>query len=193
MRQFVILLGFLVSVQTWADIKDDFEDLKNNGLDYTQVGVVCEEVAKLRFQELYPSPQYSVITGVEYSDQDGVVGELDLVVFENKTAVAVVVGEVKCWNNSSKGIIKAMEQRQRFITNVKSKRALEFKYLKDEDQTFTKTQFNKVEKYHYISQKGTKKAGFDVELPYTLGELMQLREDIMKCQSSRQCTRPAKK
>lgn len=193
MRRLSVLLVLFWSFQVWAGLQEDYEQLKNDGLDYTQVGVVCEEVARLRFSEVYPGPEYSVLTGVEYSDQDGVVGELDIVVFDNKSAVAVAVGEVKCWTNPTKGIIKAMEQRQRFITHVKSNRALEFKYLKDDDQTYTKTQFNKVQKYHYIAQKGTKKAGFDIELPYTLGELMQLREDIMKCQSSKECTRPVRK
>jgi hypothetical protein len=113
-----------------------------------------------------------------------------LIVFDKQTNNAILIGEVKCWRNAKSGLKKAREQRKRFLDNVRSSKALTFKWLSDPKEKFTKTQFNKTSNFISISQLGTVDKGFDVELDYTLDELMQLREDIMRCQDSGECVKP---
>jgi hypothetical protein len=188
-----ILLLFTIltcSKMTFAGLADDYEKIKDLGRDLEPTGAICEEVARLRFAEKYPEPQFSVVTGIEYSDRDGTVGELDVVVFNNNTHAAQVIAEVKCWTNAKSGLMKAKEQRQRFLANVRSSKALKFKWLDDPKLPMTKTQFNKVSDFYFVAQAGTQADGFDYELPYSLRELMQLRKEILVCQSTGPCLKP---
>lgn len=180
----------LISTQAFAGLTEDYHQLKNNGTNHSPIGTICEEVAQLRYIEKYPAPEFRVITGITYSDKERTLGELDLVVFDTASNQAVLIAEVKCWSSPKSGLKKAREQRQRFITNVRSSKALVFRWLKDPKETFTKTQFNKTDRFIAIAQQGSRRAGFDVELDYTLPELMQLREDIMACQNSGECVKP---
>ena len=185
-----LLLSVLVvasSLNVFAGLAQDFEQLKNLGLNLEPTGAICEDVAQLRFAEKYPQPQYSVLTGIEYGDRDGTIGELDLVVFNNNTHIAEIVAEVKCWSSAKSGLKKAKDQRNRFLTNVRSMRALQFKWLRDPKLPLAKTQFKKVSRFYFIAQANTLDDGFDFELPYTLKELMQLRSDILDCQASGAC------
>jgi hypothetical protein len=173
-----------------AGLSEDFHALKNSGRSHEATGTICEEVTKLRYQEQYPEPEYRVLTGIAYNDNERTLGELDLIVFDNSTHTAILIGEVKCWKDPKGGLKKAMDQRKRFLDNVKSSKALTFKWIDDPKEKFTKTQFNKTNNFISISQLGTKAKGFDVELEYTLKELMQLRTDIMLCQDSGECVKP---
>lgn len=190
MNLFFSLAIFIFTGTVFAGLSDDFELLKNRGRDLEPTGAICEEVAQLRFTEKYPEPSYRVVTGIEYSDNDGTVGELDVVVFNTQTNIVDVVAEVKCWKNAKSGLDKAKEQRSRFLKNIKSSKALKFKWLDDPSLKLKKTQFNKVSEFYSIAQSGTIQDGYDFELPYTLRELMQLRSDILRCQSFRQCLQP---
>lgn len=183
---FVLILS-LITLNAYAGLSEDYHQLKNTGRDFSIIGTICEQVAQLRFAERYQEPEYRVITGIAYSDQERTLGELDLIVFNNSNNQAEVIAEVKCWKDAKGGLKKAREQRQRFLTNVRSSKALTFRYLDNPSERFTKTQFNKTEQFISISQKGTMKAGFDYEMDYTLDELMQLRADIMACQNSGEC------
>lgn len=183
---------FIFSVTAFAGLGEDFEQIKDLGRNLEPIGAICEEIAQLCFAEKYPTPNYKVITGVEYADKDGTLGELDLVVINNETQVAEILGEVKCWKSPKSGLKKAKDQRQRFLTNVKSSKALEFKWLSDPKMKLTKTQFNKVKEFYFIAQSGTLNDGFDFELPYSLNELMQLREDILRCQDAGNCKKPVR-
>lgn len=158
--------------------------------NYEIVGTVCEEVTQLRYAEKYPEPEYRVLTGIAYSDKDRTLGELDLIVFDNATHNAILIGEVKCWSSPASGLKKAKEQRARFLENVKSSKALTFKWLSNPKETFTKTQFNKTDRFISIAQKGSHSKGFDVELEYTLEELMGLRQDLIDCQNRGECAKP---
>jgi hypothetical protein len=190
MRLLNLILVFFSSLNVFAGLSDDFEAIKNLSRDLEPTGAICEEVAQLRFSEKYPQPQYRVVTGIEYSDRDGTLGELDLIVFNNETQTAEFVGEVKCWKNPKGGLKKAKEQRDRFLKNVASSKALKFKWLGDPSVKLTKTQFNKVKDFFYIAQSGTIADGFDFELPYSLRELMELRMEILRCQNEGRCPRP---
>ena len=186
---FAIFAAF--SLNAFAGLGEDYQSLKNLGRSLEMTGTICEQVTQLRYQEKYPEPQYRVLTGIAYSDKlNNVIGELDLIVFDNATHVAVLIGEVKCWSSPKSAIKKAQEQRKRFLDNVKSSKALIFKWLQDPKEPFTKTQFNKAKAFISIAQRGTHSKGFNVELDYTLEELMKLREDIMSCQARGECTAP---
>jgi len=184
------IISLLVSVQVFAGINEDFRALKDSGVDYQVIGAVCEEVARLRIQEEYGS-KYVVVTGVEYGDANRTIGELDVVVFENATQKVVRVAEVKCWKDYKGALAKARNQRQRFITNLESGKTLYFEALHN-DYKFKKEQFVGNKTFQTISQKGSKAAGFDVELPYELKELMQLRQMMIDCQANHQCKEASK-
>jgi hypothetical protein len=179
-----------LSVHCFAGLSEDFEALKNLGRDFEATGTICEEVARLRFAEKFPGPQHTVVTGIEYSGKEGSIGELDLVVFDNATQVAQVIAEVKCWKSPKSGLKKAKEQRQRFLRNVNSSKALSFKWLFDPSRKLAKTQFNKANEFYFIAQNGSLDAGYDFELPYSLKELMHLRGDIIQCQYNGVCQKP---
>lgn len=190
MKKFLFVLVSLLTSNSFAGLTEDYHALKNAGKDLSAVGSICEDVTQLRYIEQYPEPNYRVLTGIAYSDKDRTIGELDLIVFDNSTHNAILIGEVKCWKNPKSGLKKAKDQRQRFLTHVKSSKALTFKWLSDPKEKFTKTQFNKTNDFISIAQMGAKAKGFDVELEYTLDELMQLRTDIIHCQDSGECLKP---
>lgn len=178
------------SLTAFAGIQQDFDAIKNSGRSQEAVGSICEDVAQLRFAENYPEPQYRVVTGISYSDKARTLGELDVIVFNNSTHIAEIVAEVKCWRSAKSGLKKAKEQRQRFLTNVHSPKALKFSWLQDPSLHLTKTQFNKVQRFLSVAQKGTMKDGFDIELPYSLNELMDMRAEVIRCQDSGACVKP---
>lgn len=172
----------------YAGLAEDYEQIKDLGRDMEPTGAICEEVARLRFSEKYPEPEFTVVTGIQYSDKAGnTIGELDLIVFDNKTKIAKIIAEVKCWASAKSGMKKAKDQRKRFLTHVHSPKALTFRWLSDPSVKLTKTQFNKTNEFYFIAQSGTRQHGFDYELPYTLPELMKLRENILACQTQGAC------
>lgn len=193
MKLFTIICLVVFSVTSFAGLSEDFEALKNTGRDFEPTGAICEEVARLRFAEKYQEPEYTVVTGIQYLDGKSgqTIGELDLVVFDNATHIATIIGEVKCYTSPKSGMKKAKDQRLRFQKHVHSSKALTFKWLWDSSKKLTKTQFNKTNVFLFIGQDGTQKHGYNVELPYSLDELMKMREDIMTCQASNQC-KPAR-
>lgn len=190
--RFLTFLGFILSSQiALAGLNEDFEALKNGGRNYDVSGSICEEVARLRFSEKYPQPDHSVIVGIQYADKNGnTIGELDLVVFDNKTQIATLIAEVKCYTSPKSGIKKAKDQRKRFMDHIHSPKALQFRWIGDKNKKLTKTQFNKTNNFLFIGQKNTLEHGYQFELPYTLAELMKMRTDIMDCQTKGVCERP---
>lgn len=189
MKMFFVLIT--ITTQTlFASLTEDFNQLKHSGVNFEPSGTICEEIARLRFAEKYPEPNFRVITGVTYSSEEKMLGELDLVVFDNATTDAKLIAEVKCGQNARMNYKKAQAQRKRFLDNIKLPQALKFVWLKNKAEPFKKTQFKKAKNFLSIAQQGTHDDGFQVELPYTLDELMTLRSDLMNCQASGDCTKP---
>lgn len=182
------LIALFVSAQALAGLAEDFTSLKNSGSNYEIVGTVCEEVARLRYEEEFPSNRYVVVTGVEYGDGNRTIGELDVVVFEKGSQKVVRVTEVKCWKDPKGALAKAHDQRQRFQRTIASGKPVYFRSLHSEYK-FKKDNFMGTKEFMAVSQKGTKAFGFDKELPYDLSELMKLRQMLIECQASRQCAR----
>lgn len=186
----IAFFAVLFSLTAFAGLEEDYLAIKDSGRSLEPQGAICEEVAKLRFQEKYPEPMFSVITGISYSEKFGTLGELDIIVFDNQTDSAVAVSEVKCWKNQKQGLEKAIDQRLRFINNIHSGKNLKFKWEFDETKAFTKGQFLNIKSFTSIGQKGAVEAGYDEELEYTLKELMQLRSRILRCQDLEGCKKP---
>lgn len=189
MKFFATSAIVLFVLNSWAGLGEDFRDLRDSGANYEVVGVVCEEVTRLRFQEEFPAPKYGVTTGVEYGDGQRTIGELDVVVYEANTHQVVRVAEVKCWKDNNGAIAKAREQRSRFIRTLQSGRTVYFRSLSSQIQ-FRKDHFMRNQQYMAVAPKGSTAAGFERELSYELRELMQLRQMMLKCQSSQQCAPP---
>ena len=186
-RLLVLLFTLAVSQSATAkDIRETFEQLRSSGENYEIVGVVCEQVARLELAETYPAPQFEIITGIEYGDKSRIIGELDVVVFNNVDHKAVVVAEVKCWENAPSGARKAMEQRTRFRRVAESHQSVA---MKTHNDTYDVRQFWGPIKYMAISYLGTLKAGYDFDLEYTLEELLQLRKELISCQNAGKCKR----
>lgn len=188
--KFILCLLLLFPVFALAGLQEDFLAIKDNGRNLQDVGAICEDMAQLQLRRQYPSDKYVVLTGISYSDREGVVGELDVVVFQKQFGLAVLVGEVKCWGDYQSGLRKAQDQRKRFLSYARSGRELRFHWLADPRILITKAQFANINEFVTIGQKGSRSAGYDIELPYTVEELMKLRNDIMLCQAERRCPRP---
>lgn len=189
MRLFVGFLALFVSVLAQATIQEDFELLRDSRRDYKIIGTVCEEVARLELARTYRPPMYYIETGIAYGDKQRTIGELDVIVFENKSANVVMVGEVKCWKNMQDGLAKAHDQRQRFISTMKSGRTIYFESTSDHKR-YDQSLFSNVQSFITVAQKGSRAVGYDVELDYPLDELMQLRSMMIRCQDEGQCARP---
>jgi len=180
----------VICIHASAGLEEDYQAIKDSGRSFEPAGAICEEVAKLGIQRQFPAPQYEVITGIAYSDKTGTLGELDIIVLESASQKAVEFGEVKCWKNPSQGLDKMHDQRDRFFRNIRSAKDLKFKWEYDESRHFVKDQFLSAQKFISIAQKGAKEFGYDEELPYTLKELMQLRDRILRCQDFEGCKKP---
>ena len=143
-------------------------------------------MAEHDFEATYPRSRYEIINGVAYGDEDGTLGELDLVVFDRASDSVVAIGEVKCWRDNISALSKAIEQKTRYQHALKSARALFFTSLSDK-RVFDETQFSSSQDFKTIGPSGAKAQGFDLELRYSLTELMDLRERLIKCKSSKRC------
>jgi hypothetical protein len=181
---------FLLSTSVYAnsELQGLFGQLKDSGEKYSVAGTVCEQVARLELLKQYPAPQYEVVTGIAYADNRRVIGELDVVVFKNSDHRAVLIAEVKCWQNMRNGAKKAQEQRARFQSTMSSGRTdLSFFLANRREVVFRRPQFEGTPRFISIAQEGSESAGFQDELPYTLGELMELRQMLMDCQDRGRC------
>lgn len=187
---FVLIFGLLLGAGSFAsgNLNEMFDNLKDRAVDYTPTGQVCEQVARVQFSEQYPTDRFDLNVGVEYGYQGKTIGELDLVVTDKNTKEVVLVGEVKCWRDAKSALSKALNQRARFIRSLKNYQG-SLVFDAKEGVPFSAGQFVSP-KYVAISQEGTKYAGFDAELGFSLNELMTLRDQLMQCQSQGQCPRP---
>jgi hypothetical protein len=188
MRLFSLLIVLLISTSIFASqVDEDYEVLKNVPANYSTFGTICEEVARLRMKEIYPSDQYDVIIGIEYSNSRRTLGELDVVVFDNFRDEAVVIAEVKCWKNLTGAYRKAIDQLTRFENAIydRSVKSLskDGAYMRD----FTYTQFDEDPEMITISQNGGRRHGFDMELGINLSDAKELRNKLVKCQNEGRC------
>lgn len=174
-----------LSFATDADVL--FEKLKNSAENYEVIGSVCEQAARIELAEKFPAPAYDVKTGIIYANQSRVIGELDVVVFDQVTKQAVLIAEVKCWHNLDSAHKKATEQRQRFMRNIELKRPLKFYAAGIHHANYLQKQFADCQDFISISQKGGAASGFDDSLENSYDELMLLRKRLIQCQRQGKC------
>lgn len=182
-----VLILQALSTPALASIDDEFSRLKDLGENYEISGVVCEQIALFNYQELYPAPTYEVVSGVAYGDDDGTLGELDIVVFESKSGTAQTIAEVKCWEDNRAAMKTAKEQQARFKRSVQSGEPLYFNSTKKSKRIFESELFRKVRFYETVAPLHSKADGFDHEIPYSLTELSELRSRLLQCQAAGDC------
>lgn len=188
MRISLVVLTLLFPFMSFAGFYEDLNTLNHVPAKYSVIGTICEEVAKLRMEEVYKQPAYTVVTGIAYGDSNRTIGELDVVVFENHSHNAVKIAEVKCWNDMRGGLDKALNQRHRFLKTVSAHNGKLFFQSTDDATQYSRAQFSGAKEFISIAQKGAKSVGYDEELEYTLEELMKMRTLVMQCHDQGQCT-----
>lgn len=189
---FVFLLSFAASAAKPVPVLQPklqplFEALKNTGVNYKPEGTVCEQVVVLQMRQTYPADRYAITTGVEYEVGNGTLGELDLVIVNLQNRRVELAGEVKCWRDFFSAMDKAKAQRDRFLWNLSQfPEKIVFRAY-DPKFSFVEADFRGLNQFIFVSQMGGIKKGFDLEIPYNLGEMHELQEALVRCQKSRQC------
>jgi hypothetical protein len=178
----VVMLGSCSSYG--GDLDAIFTQLKDSGEDFRPQGSVCEQVARLDLERKYSHPDYVVETGISYGQNNQVVGELDVVVFDSRSHAAVLIGEVKCWKKLGSAQHKARQQRLRFQT-VLAQHGFHFFSAKHPDQNYQDDQFQASTPFITISQKGGEINGFELTLDYDLDEMQALRQKILDYQNQK--------
>lgn len=169
-----------------------FSQLKVKGLHLENYGAICEEAAIIEKQKQFAKIKPIVISGVEYADTEGIVGELDVLVIDRKTNQVLELTEVKCYENLAAGLKKAKAQSDRFFTLLKAGIDLYF-YPNFTDEPalrpLERAHFTQLTRMRSLGQKGAVAGGYDEELPYSLAELTEVRKKIMACQEQGDCPR----
>lgn len=180
---FLFALGFSSSASALS-LQEAFDQLKRNEISYEAKGTICEQVANLSLAKDYPAPQFRIINGITYSNLERVIGELDVVVLNNQSQKVELIAEVKCWADLSKAQTKAQDQRSRFLKSIRSSSEL---WISTADEEFSKQQFADIKRLISISNRGGSIHGFDLELPFSMQELMVLRRALLQCFEQNLC------
>lgn len=185
-----IVISLLVySNLVFANWAEDFELLKNTPRSYEDAGAICEELARLKFEKKYDKKDYDVVVGIAYDDTRATVGELDIIVFNHQENKVIHIAEVKCWKDMKAGLEKAKDQRQRFLSHIRSTKPLRFRSTST-DQIYQTEQFKGVTNFSTLGQKGSTAFGYDEELEYELRELHHMTSDMLRCQDRGECAKP---
>ena len=186
------VLVFFLSFPVYSQSIDSvFQELKTTSEKYDVKGTVCEQVARLELEGQYPKDEYSVQNGIAYTQHGRTLGELDVVVFRKSDHKVILIGEVKCWQDLEGARKKAVHQRANFRYYLqKGGQGIDFYKTADPSIHFSPRQFAQVPPFILISQEEGCSLGFDLELPFTLDELRQLRNMLLQCQDTGECSRP---
>ncbi|WP_413290702.1 hypothetical protein [Bdellovibrio sp. HCB337] len=164
-----------------------FENLKTVPVNYKPEGAVCEQVARLQAFDEFPEDRFAITTGVKYDAGENTIGELDLIVVDKATRHVELVAEVKCWRDYGSAMDKAKVQRDRFMwTLTQFPEKIHFE-SEDPEFQFTEANFHGLTTFRFISQVGGVRKGFNQEIPYTLSEMSELREHLVRCQKKGEC------
>jgi len=169
----------------------DFEALRYTEHNYVVFGTVCEQVAKRRLEKMYPAPEYSTTVGIGYWNKTRQLGELDVIVFRNSDEEAVIVAEVKCWNDLPAALKKANRQLSRFTGHIAAGTKLKMSDMDDRSHEYSRTQFDEHPREMRVSQDGGLDHGFEMVIGLSMAEVKTLRQMIMDCQNQDKCDIPA--
>lgn len=186
------LIAFAVSSFAFASWEEDFRELKDIPVSYEAAGTICEEVAAIQTRKEFPEPQYTVVTGIAYGTEKEIIGELDVIIFDNNLQKVFKIAEVKCWKDLNAALEKAKDQRARFLKTVRSNQPLRF-FSTSTKESYEQTQFQNVKDFFSIAQKGATQFGFEKELEYTLLEMKAHRYEMIRCQNQGKCAHPFKR
>ena len=184
-RKFLFFTALFFSISASAiSLNQAYEALKFSEANIAPEGAICEQVARLELLEEYPADRFDIEMGIEYTDGRKSYGELDVVIFDKPSKKAILVAEVKCWKSFKGGLKKAREQRARFLRALQSGSSLS---LKSADYSFQRSQFEGLNQFISIAQKGAVAEGFDRELEMSMKDLDQLRRQVETCQTYKNC------
>ena len=160
-------------------IKKAFESIKDKDFRTNNHGYLCEQLAIDSFKKKYPDPKYQIWNSIVYFNGGGIIGELDLVVYNSKSKKAEVVGEVKCKSRPYSALKKAHDQLDRFLSN-KSGKSVRFVDACTKKVVNKKIFSGKSISDVTVSYNGTVKKGFTYELELTFPEIKILHKKV-KC------------
>ena len=153
-----------------------FERIRDLKFDYGRVGSVLEALAFLELQQVYPEPEYEILSGLQYQNYDNhTAGELDLVVWEKKSRRAIKVYEVKLSLNLSRAHKLALAQLERFKTHLKEKNISGFIYNRNRGRFFRVSQFKEIESFEIVGSQGALEEGYDREIDLSREEADSLQ------------------
>ena len=182
-----LALSLILSTTTLSFARDTdllYQELISTHENFEPVGSICEQAAKIKLRDLYPSTLYTIKTGVTYGTPKHSIGELDVVIFDNVNQQAVLIAEVKCWQKPLKALRKAIRQRARFLHTLATFPKLTFHLNRNNKLTYRKDQFSTGIPFLFISQMDPLASGFDIILDYTLEELMSVRDQLLSIKKS---------
>ncbi len=165
-----------------SDLDSAFEALKESPEDFKIAGTVCEQVARLELEEQFPPESYTIENGITYTQDGRILGELDVVVFsKTESSPVVLIGEVKCWQNQAGALRKAGQQRRKFRDAIRFHAPeIEFYLRLDPSKRYQSQQFASHPPFWLISSQEGAEVGFDWNLSFSLPELNQLRQRLLK-------------
>jgi hypothetical protein len=180
------VLFFFLSFPVYSqDIDPIFQKLKYSAKRYNIKGTVCEQVARIELEHKYLANEYSIETGIAYAQHGRILGELDVVVFKNRDHKVALIGEVKCQNDVHKAYEDAQSQRERFRRYLQGGGyGIDFYQTDNSRIHYSRKQFDEMPPFILISQEEGRSEGFDFVLPYSLSELIQLRERLVSFQDT---------
>ena len=182
-------LGFAYG--SFSRVDDLFQHFKSMPVDLKNIGSICEEIAYLELESIYPPNKYEISGGVVYRVSGQTRGELDVVVLDKENDNEVVaVGEVKCWRKPKKGLTKARQQLDRFQRYMALESPIQFKHLRPESYHFRVDQFDENPEYFTVGQKGTVADGYTHEISLGLDVARELSRRISACQQAGRCPTP---
>ena len=187
-----VVLGLLVSLFVSSSFAVPVEDyvqiLKDVPMSYEPAGAICEQVAREEMKQEFSENQFDIVTGIAYGEKGRTLGELDVIVFNRTTNMAVRISEVKCWKDLNAALAKALNQRTRFINNIRRSKNL---LMVGNGRSYNPQQFRDSNlTFTTISQAGGLDFGFDYALEHDLHQLMYLRGLMLRCQSDGICAKP---
>jgi Holliday junction resolvase-like predicted endonuclease len=151
-----LALWFLFAPAAYAlTLEQAYQQLNQQPIDYTNEGMICEQLMVLELQEILP--EHTILRGILYRNSERILGELDVVVFENNQAVSVI--EVKCSKSPWRVLAHAKEQLARFQSYLG--KDIEIHLADDPDETYEQDMFVDSTKYLAASVAASKQYGFD--------------------------------
>jgi hypothetical protein len=176
---YVFILSFSYKSLAVCDsvVRSCFQHLSNTKtLQILSVGSMCEHLAYIEQSKIYSSNRYKLLQNIEYKSGKKILGELDLIVFDQSEQKVIKIFEVKCSKNIFDACTKSDIQLARFKSHIK--RAISGRqklYFRNDNSLLSIEHFMdeiNFSKLTYLSPNA-KSLGFDT-LSLNLSEMQEL-------------------